>query len=230
MADDSDLPAPDAPGRSDAGTVRAPRSRAPIGPKTFAKRGDRTTHDASHLAGKVLVAMPTIGDSRFERTLVLMCEHNEDCAMGIILNRPKHELSLSDILDHMGLGSPETVDDHSVLSGGPCDEDRGFVLHTDDFGVPGSTRRVAPGLSLTATRDVLDALGTPIGPDKAVLALGYAGWGAGQLEQEIQDNAWLVTDLDSALIFSDDHDQKWQRTMSRMGIDPALISRVSGRA
>ena len=182
------------------------------------------------LSGKMLIAMPGIGDPRFERALVLVCAHDSDHAMGVAVNRPVEGLTLPDLLARLDIAGEMHMAPEPVLLGGPVDRERGFVVHTDDYTSGDHTMRVGPGLSLTATREVLEAMAGLEAPRRAILALGYAGWAAGQLEHEIRENVWLTCDADDALIFGDDHDSKWTRALATLGIDPARLSGQSGRA
>jgi putative transcriptional regulator len=187
--------------------------------------------DGDFLTGRLLIAMPGIEDPRFERAVILMCAHSSEHAMGIALNRPMDGLSLSELLDRLGVGSRIELTERVVLSGGPIERERGFVLHTDDYAAPQSTLSVAEGVALTATREVLEAIADPEhSPRQAVLALGCAGWSPGQLEREILDNVWLTCDPDEALIFDGDHDTKWERALAKIGITAAQLSVQSGRA
>ena len=140
--------------------------------------------------------MPGIEDPRFEQALVLVCAHTPEHAMGITLNRPLDGVTVPDLLDRLGVKTTIELPPQLVLAGGPVERERGFVLHTDDFRAPDSTVPVAEGVSLTATRDVLQAMGDPaLRPHRSTLALGYAGWGPGQLEREIRENVWLTCDV-----------------------------------
>jgi putative transcriptional regulator len=182
------------------------------------------------LAGKLLVAMPGIGDPRFDRTVIVMCAHDAEHAMGVVINRPKDEVTLSDVLEHLGLEAEESVAERSVLDGGPVRPDRGYVIHSDDFAAGEATQDVAPGIRLTATRDVLEAVAGENAPHNFVLALGCAGWGAGQLEDELKHNAWLVVDFNNAIVFDEDHDDKWERAIKTLGFDPAQLTGDVGHA
>jgi putative transcriptional regulator len=135
-----------------------------------------------------------------------------------------------ELLERLGVKSRLQAPSDLVLLGGPLERERGFVLHTDDFMSPDSTLPVADGLSLTATRDVLDALASVNRPRKAMLALGYAGWGPGQLEQELRDNVWLICDADEALLFDEDHEHKWTRALAKLGVTADHLSATAGRA
>ncbi len=182
------------------------------------------------LVGKLLVAMPGIGDPRFDRSVIFMCTHDAEHAMGLIVNKPRDEITLSDVLDHLGLGNTEDLAQRLVLDGGPVRQDRGYVLHSEDYIADEGTQNVVPGVALTATRDILEAVAGPNAPQRFVLALGYAGWGAGQLENELRHNAWLVVDANDAIIFGDSHDDKWERAIRTLGFEPSQLSGDAGRA
>ena len=187
--------------------------------------------ESPFLNGRLLIAMPGIGDPRFGHAVILMCAHSPEQAMGITLNRPMDRLPLSTLLDRLGVTVTSAPDDRPVLDGGPVERERGFVLHTDDFHAPHSTLEVAGGLALTATRDVLEALGdAALRPRRAAMALGCASWDSGQLEREIRENVWLACDPDEAIIFDDDFETKWVRALAKLGIRPEAISLQSGRA
>lgn len=183
------------------------------------------------LTGKLLIAMPGIGDPRFEKCVIVMCMHTPEAAMGLVVNRIKEDLTLGDVLEHLGVQAPEPIAGRAVLEGGPVKPDRGYVLHSADFDAGDATQYVTEELSLTATRDVLEALGENRAPPQAyVLALGYAGWGAGQLENELHGNVWLVADFERGIIFDEAHDKKWTRAIRSIGIDPSMLTGESGRA
>lgn len=182
------------------------------------------------LIGRLLVAMPGIGDPRFERAVILMCAHSPDYAMGIALNRPMDGLSLPDLLDRLGVSSSIALPESAVLEGGPVEKERGFVIHTDDYSAPDATMTVSEGIALTATRDVLEALASHEAPRCSILALGCAGWSSGQLEREIKENVWLTCEADESLVFDADHDTKWVRALAKMGVSADRLSAQSGRA
>jgi putative transcriptional regulator len=185
---------------------------------------------ADTLTGKLLVAMPGIGDPRFAHAVIVMCAHDAEHAMGVIINKPRDEITLSDVLGHLGLEPEAEVGDRIVLDGGPVRPDRGFVLHSEDFAAGEATQTVGPGLRLTSTRDVLEAVAREHAPQRFVLALGCAGWGAGQLEDELKHNAWLVVDPDDAIIFGEEHDDKWARAIRTLGFDPSQLMGEAGSA
>ena len=185
-------------------------------------------------AGKLLVAMPGIGDPRFDKAVIFMCTHTEEAAMGLIVNKPREELKLGDVLGHLGIEARDGLAPRLVLDGGPVRPDRGFVLHSQDFAADDATQAVAPGISLTATREILEAVGRPgaDAPRRFVLALGCSGWGAGQLESELAKNAWLVIDCaeEDAIVFDEPHEGKWAQAIRRLGFDPSQLHGEMGRA
>lgn len=178
----------------------------------------------------MLIATPAIADPRFARTLIYMCAHSPEHAMGIVVNKPMSSLSLPDLLEQLGVTSAITAPDRPVLSGGPVDRDRGFVLHSADYHCDDATLDIAGGVGMTATKDVLEAITSEEAPRQAVLALGYAGWGAGQLENEIVDNAWLVCDPSEDLLFDLDFSGKWGRALASIGVSPEKLSGLRGEA
>lgn len=189
------------------------------------------THVADRfLGGKLLIATPMIGDPRFDRSVILMCDHSDEHAMGIIINKPVSGLRLPELFDQLGIETDTTAPDRAVLLGGPVERDRGFVLHSNDFAADGSTLPVSADIGLTATKDILEAIASDHPPRRSILALGYAGWGPGQLEDELTANAWLVADPDEALIFSDTNDDKWEKALAIIGISPEHLSSLSGHA
>jgi len=190
-----------------------------------------------YLDGQFLVAMPGMGDERFARSVIYLCAHSEDGAMGIIVNKPVADLSMSDLLVQLDIVSADDairLDDRvgniPVLVGGPVDAKRGFVLHSADFHIDQSTLMIDEGICLTATVDILRALATGAGPSSAVLALGYAGWQAGQLENELMANGWLTCTADAELIFDTEVEARYERALRMNGIDPAMLSASAGHA
>ena len=187
---------------------------------------------ANFLMGKMLIAMPGIGDPRFERSLLYVCAHDREHAMALSVNNPVEGLSIRDLLRRLDVGTEETASNDLVLIGGPVDHERGFVLHSDDYmASDGASLPICDGLALTASREALEALaGKRTPPRVSALALGYAGWGEGQLEQEIRKNVWLTGDADEDLIFGPDYDAKWGRALQKLGVDPRLLSAEAGEA
>ncbi len=175
------------------------------------------------LAGKILIAMPGIDDDRFARTVILLCAHNDEHAMGIVLNRTMMDLTLPELLDQLNVPIQANPPTDPILLGGPVGKDRGFVLHSEDFESIGATIPVADGIRLTATKEVLHAIASEECPKKCRLALGYSGWGPHQLEAELKENIWLVTDADDEIIFDCDFDNKWEKALQKLGISSTQI-------
>jgi len=182
------------------------------------------------LTGKILIAMPGIGDDRFSGAVILICAHAEDFAMGIVLNKPMSGVTLPDLLDQLEIPLRVELPEFEVLNGGPVGKDRGFVLHSEDFNCDQATMTVGENLCRTATRDALHAIASAAPPENAILALGYSGWGPGQIEAELQDNAWLVSDCVHDLIYEHDHDTKWNRALDHLGISAANLQPDAGHA
>ena len=180
--------------------------------------------------GKMLLATPDMGDPRFRFAVVYIVSHDRSGAMGIIINKSKAGLNISDLLDQIGIDGCVRVADTPVLNGGPVDIDRGFVLHSADYFKPETSLKLTDTLSLTSTKDILEALVSDAAPERAVLAVGYAGWGAGQLELELADNAWLIAEADERLIFEQNLDGKWASALGEMGIDPGALAHGGGTA
>ena len=191
------------------------------------------SHDMK-LTGRLLIATPDMGDPRFRSAVIYICSHDRSGAMGIIINKQMVKgggaLSLSDMLNNIGIEGDVKVADTPVLEGGPVDIDRGFVLHSADYFKIDSSLKLSDTLSLTSTKDVLEVLVKNEAPEKAMLAVGYSGWGAGQIERELQDNAWIVADADEALIFDTDLNSKWNKALASLGIKPEMLSRTGGSA
>jgi putative transcriptional regulator len=182
----------------------------------------------SPLVGQLLVAMPGMPDPRFAKTLIYVCAHNPEGAMGLVVNRALETLSLGSLLAQLGIDAGR-VSDQPVYFGGPVETGRGFVLHSCDYEHDG-TLVVTESVALTATVDILRAIAAGSGPRRHLLALGYAGWGPGQLDSEIRANGWLHVDADDALVFDDEVEDKWDRAMAKIGIDPRMLSDHAGHA
>jgi putative transcriptional regulator len=187
--------------------------------------------DFQSLVGRLLVAMPGISDPRFEHAVILVCAHEPDHAMGLRLDRPAPGVDLKDVLTTLKTEAPDTTAHRPVLIGGPVERERGFVLHTDDWLIDDASMAFGQGLAMTGTREALIAMTDPVaGPRRSVLLLGYAGWGEGQLDDEMGENVWITTEADADLIFDTDYDAKWSKALGTLGIDPARLSGQSGRA
>ncbi len=190
-----------------------------------------------YLDGQILVAMPTIRDDRFSRTVIYLCAHSSEGAMGIVINQPAPHIDFGDLLvqlevipDSKLIELPSRAGGVKVLKGGPVETGRGFVLHSADFFIENSTLPIDNGICLTATLDILKAIARGQGPESAVLALGYAGWAPGQLESEIHANGWLNCDADPELVFSMRAELKYASALRKIGIDPAKLSSDAGHA
>lgn len=189
------------------------------------------------LDGQFLVAMPGMPDPRFARTVIYVCAHSSEGAMGIVINQPAPNIAFPHLLEQLeiipsakGIRLPQRAEAVPVLKGGPVETGRGFVLHSADFFIDKSTLPIDEGICLTATVDILRAIAQGEGPKEAMLALGYAGWGAGQLETEIHDNGWLNCDADPQLLFDGGFETKYERALRKIGVDPAMLSSEAGHA
>jgi putative transcriptional regulator len=189
------------------------------------------------LDGQLLIAMPSMGDKRFDRSVIYMCAHSTDGAMGIVINKLAGEVSFRELLVQLDIIEaakepqlPARVNEIRVHRGGPVETGRGFVLHSGDFFLENATLPIAEGVCLTATLEILRAIAEGRGPGRALLALGYAGWGPGQLEFEIQANGWLHSQADRGILFDADVDQKYDRALAKIGIEPAMLSSDAGHA
>lgn len=189
---------------------------------------DMTT-EQSFLDGKLLMAMPAMGDQRFTQTVIYMCAHSEEGAMGLVVNKAVDYITFPELLEQLDIEVEAPVEDILVHAGGPVETGRGFVLHSTDF-VQESTLVVSKEIGLTATADILTAIAKGAGPRRSLLALGYSGWAPGQLENEISANGWLHTDADEDLVFGAGLDEKWPRAIGKLGIDVSLFSGDAGHA
>ena len=187
--------------------------------------------DNKYLTGRILLAMPSMGDPRFHKAVIYMCADDENGAMGLVVNHRLPGVDMKDLLTQLEIDKPEdkTVEQIPVLSGGPVETARGFVLHSTDF-EQGETIKINEEFSVTGTIDALKAIAQGDGPEELLFILGYAGWGAGQLDEELQQNAWLVLDPDKALIFDVKPDTMWDKAIEKIGIDPGMLSSMTGRA
>ncbi len=182
------------------------------------------------LTGKMLIAMPGMGDPRFDHSVVLLCAHTDDGAMGLIVNKRVPDLNLGDLLKQLDIETASGNQGAAVHFGGPVEGARGFVLHSRDYpGTPG-TLEIGSKFGMTATKDILVDIARGSGPQATLTALGYAGWGPGQLESELQKNAWLTVDGDAAIVFDTDDGGKWSAALKKLGIDPLMLSSEGGRA
>lgn len=186
--------------------------------------------DSTDLTGKLLIAMPDMGDPRFDRAVVYMCAHSSDGGMGLIVNKPTPDVRFSDLLEQLSIDEGELAVDVRVHYGGPVETGRGFVLHTADYKSGAGTMEVSDAVSMTATLDILEDIAMGAGPNRSMLGLGYAGWGPGQLEGELVRNGWLVCDASEDILFGRAAEHKWTAALKILGIDPLMLSSSGGSA
>lgn len=186
-------------------------------------------HTLDSLAGQLLVAMPLMQDHRFQRSVVYVCAHNDEGAMGLVLNKLIGSLTLPELLEQLDIPKEGLIGQPPVHFGGPVESGRGFVLHSSDYTEEHSLM-VGETMALTATLDILRAIGRGKGPRRSLLALGYAGWGAGQLDAELQQNGWLHVPADEEIVFDGDLESKWQRALAKLGVDLSMLSIEAGHA
>ncbi len=186
--------------------------------------------DSMNLNGRLLIAMPSMKDIRFEQSVIFICSYSEKGAMGLIINKPTDDLKFRDLLKQLEITPPPSGRSIQIHVGGPVEFGRGFVLHSADYDQFEATMKVGDGFGMTATLDILEDIAMGDGPQQAILAMGYAGWGPGQLEDEIVRNGWLIGDATTALVFERADGGKWQAALELMGINPLLLSAEGGRA
>lgn len=192
-------------------------------------------HDG-YCDGQLLIAMPSMVDTYFEKTVIYVCAHSQEGAMGLIVNQKTSGMTVSSLLSQLGIVKSTGRDDAIRLSkmpvhnGGPVERSRGFVLHTPDYHTADSTLMIENGFALTATLDILKAIASGQGPNRMMVALGYAGWAPGQLEHEIKGNGWLIAPADPEIIFGLDPDAKYKQALHALGIDPSFLVGTAGRA
>jgi len=190
-------------------------------------------HKEGYLTGKLLLAMPSMGDARFAHAVIYICSHDENGAMGLVINDALPGMQFKHLLNELEIASDIEVDPNvlktPLMNGGPVDSGRGFLLHSRDFQVKESIS-MDDDIYISGTLDSLKAMAKGSGPSDKLIMFGYAGWGAGQLDEEIQHNSWLVAEPDSALIFNTNNDEKWQAAVEKLGFDPAMLSADAGRA
>jgi putative transcriptional regulator len=187
------------------------------------------TAEDGHLTGMLLIAMPNLTGAPFARSVVYLCAHSSEGAMGLVVNQVASNVSFANVIEQLGIEGAIQGLDTPIHFGGPVEASRGFVLHTADY-VQESTLLIDDTFALTATVEVLKAIARGEGPRRCVLALGYAGWGAGQLDKEIQANGWLMAPSDSEIVFDRDNETKWTRALGSIGVNPSLLSTAAGHA
>jgi putative transcriptional regulator len=189
-----------------------------------------TQFDSSDLTGRFLIAMPGMGDPRFDRAVIFLCAHSADGAIGLIVNKPAPGASMSDLMQQLQIAPVPARLLPAVQFGGPVEKARGFVLHTPDWANDGSTLKVDAAFSMTGTLDVLREMAADGGPSRAMLTLGYSGWGPGQLEAEIARNGWLTAAASPRIVYDLPNAAKWEAALAVLGIDPLFLSAEAGRA
>lgn len=189
-----------------------------------------TANDSSDLAGSFLIAMPGMGDPRFHRAVIFLCAHSSEGAMGLIVNKPAPGAAMDELMGQLGIAPVPPRLAGAVQFGGPVELGRGFVLHSADYAVEGSTLTVDTDFAMTGTLDILRDMAAGGGPRVAMLALGYAGWGPGQLEAELGRNDWLTVAAHPRIVFDLPNPAKWEAALAVLGIDPLTLSAVAGRA
>ena len=182
------------------------------------------------LTGKLLIAMPGMGDPRFEQSVIYMCAHSDDGAMGLIINKPSKDIQLKSLLDQLDLEISPDMTDMRVHFGGPVETGRGFVLHSSDYTSVVTTLEVDDYFHMTATLDILEDMAQGKGPKERLMCLGYAGWGPNQLEGELAQNGWLICDADPTLVFGTPNPMKWGAALTSMGVSAHMLSAEGGRA
>jgi putative transcriptional regulator len=186
-------------------------------------------HTSPHFTGMMLIAMPGMADTRFAKSVVYVCSHSPEGAMGIVVNQVIDQLRLPAVLQQLGIDGDAQPDDQPVHVGGPVETNRGFVLHSAEYRLD-STLVIDESFALTATVEILRAIAEGKGPKRLVLALGYAGWAPGQLDAEIMDNGWLLVPGDADIVFDRNDEGKWDRALAKLKVDPLLLSGAAGHA
>lgn len=186
--------------------------------------------DRMNLTGKLLIAMPGMGDPRFEHSVVFICDHNRKGAMGLIVNKPAQDVRLADLFEQLSIEAEAPSGDEPVYFGGPVEGSRGFVLHTGDYSSKIQSLAISDQFCMTATLDVLEDIAGGHGPERSLMMLGYAGWGPRQLEAEIASNGWLTTEADAELVYDLDDSEKWGAALKSLGVDPLSLSAAAGHA
>lgn len=182
------------------------------------------------LTGKLLIAMPGMGDMRFEHSVVFLCSHGDEGAMGLIVNKPAEDVKLAHLLKQLEIEPASSDQDMPVHFGGPVENARGFVLHSPEYVSSLQSMEISDVFSMTATLDILEDIAIGSGPDRALMMLGYAGWGPGQLESEIAMNGWLTADAEAGLVFDVPDSEKWSAALHSLGVDPLTLSACAGHA
>lgn len=193
------------------------------------KEGDSPGEGEGYLDGQLLIAMPAMNDPNFQKSVIYVCAHSDQGAVGLVINQPATGISFAEILEQLDVEG-RAGDNRPIVIGGPVETGRGFVLHSTDYCKEDATLVTRESVGMTATIDILKAIAEGNGPEKSLLAIGYSGWGPGQLESEIQANGWLTCPAEDALVFDEDFNTKWDRAIEILGVDPAFLSSDFGHA
>lgn len=188
------------------------------------------TAQSTDLTGHILIAMPGMGDPRFDRAVIFLCSHSDEGAMGLILNKTAPGLAIATLLEQLDIQMAEDLPFEPVFFGGPVETGRGFVLHSTEARDDPTTLAIDADFAMTATLDILEDMATGEGPAQRRMCLGYSGWGPGQIEQELQQNGWLVCDADAELVFGTDAGDMWEKALSRLGVSALMLSAEGGEA
>lgn len=186
--------------------------------------------DSTNLTGKLLIAMPNMGDPRFDHAVIYLCAHKADGAMGLIVNKPTPDVRFGDLLEQLSIDESDLAVDVRVHYGGPVETGRGFVLHTSDYKSGAGMMEVSDSIAMTATLDILEDIAMGRGPKRSMLGLGYTGWGPLQLERELANNGWLVCDATEDILFGRAAEHKWTAALKVLSVDPLMLSAVGGSA
>ena len=205
-------------------------ARVMLGTGNFELSGLEQLNDPTDLTGKMLIAMPGMKDDRFAGSVVFLCAHSDEGAMGIVVNRPAPGVRLADLFEQLSIDVTGDAGDTAVHAGGPVEDERGFVLHSGEYSSAISTLHVKNDIAMTATMDIMEDIACGRGPRQCMVALGYCGWGPGQLEREFALNGWLTCEGDADLIFETKNGAKWEAALRSIGVDPVNLSAHAGRA
>ncbi|MHA6324881.1 YqgE/AlgH family protein [Roseivivax sp. CAU 1753] len=197
---------------------------------TDTPKASRADPGSTDLTGRMLIAMPGMGDPRFDHAVIFLCSHSEDGAMGLILNKAAPGLSISGLLQQLDIAQEGSLPFEPVFFGGPVETGRGFVLHSAEFHSDVATLKVDDDFAMTATLDILEEIAAGDGPVRRRMCLGYSGWGPGQLEHELQQNGWLVCDADTDLVFETKEGNMWEQALARLGVSALMLSAEGGQA
>lgn len=208
-----------------------PNKNSKLETKSKVKKKNKNKTENISLIGKCLISSPGMTDDRFDKSIVYICANSKEGSMGIVINRPIFPVKFAELLKQLdiNISSNEVIVSPDIVYGGPVESSRGFVLHSADYFLA-STVIVKDNIAITATLDILEAIAKGKGPSQSMIALGYAGWTSGQLEEELKNNNWLITDADEELIFKTPHNQKWKKALAKIGVDPNFLLSGQGNA